>query len=259
MEMPNSPNTEHFGTFLNLSEEIMLGLLDNRYEGITIVDHEGIVVFISPSTESFFGLKNEEGIGKHVTEIFPRSNLHMVARTGKAEIGVTVEVRGKKKIVSRIPVLSNRRIIGAVSKIMFKDLDAMIQACVKSRHVVAAISHSSRYAPQLESKYFTVHDIIGESPQAIAVRKSVQMASKTSSTVLITGETGCGKEVAAQAVHNLSSRSTSPYISINCSAIPRDLFEAELLGYAPGAFTGAAREGKPGMGPSRGQWKPFSR
>lgn len=245
--MSNGPSTENLWGSLDLPPEIVLGLLDNRYEGITIVDREGIIIFMSPSTERFFGLKGKEGIGKHVTDIFRRSNLHMVARTGKAEIGVTVEVRGQKKIVSRIPLLNKNRIIGAVSKIMFKDVDTMVRASVKNRHIGKATTDSCRYARQLECGYYTIDNIVGESPQTISLRKSVQMASQTSSTVVITGETGCGKEVVAQAIHNLSSRSSNPFVGVNCSAIPRDLFESELFGYAHGAFTGAARSGRMGM------------
>lgn len=245
--MVQSPNSLNLGGSLNLPQEIILGLLDNRYEGITIVDRDGIIMFMSPSTERFFGLKRKEGIGQHVTDIFPRSNLHMVARSGKAEIGVTVEVRGQKKIVSRIPILNKGKIVGAVSKIMFRDVDAVIRASVTNGHLSKAMTDSCRYTRQLETGYYTIDDIVGESPQTIALRKSVLMAAQTSSTVVITGETGCGKEVVAQAIHNLSSRSQKAFVGINCSAIPRDLFESELFGYAPGAFTGAARRGKTGM------------
>ena len=93
---------------------------------------------------------------------------------------------------------------------------------------------------------FTFWDILGVS-KAIEDAKSIsKQASKTKSTVLITGETGTGKELFAHAIHNMSERRDRPFVAINCGAIPRELIESELFGYAEGAFTGALKGGRPG-------------
>src|SRR5205814_7144676 len=87
--------------------------------------------------------------------------------------------------------------------------------------------------------------IIGRSPALRALLKQVAVVAPTDSTVLITGETGSGKELIAQAIHDASPRRSGPLIKVNCGAIPENLFESEFFGHARGAFTGALRD-KPG-------------
>ena len=87
--------------------------------------------------------------------------------------------------------------------------------------------------------------LIGNSPALEAVLEQVERVAPTSSTVLIQGETGTGKELIARAIHNLSSRCGRPFVKLNCAAIPLDLLESELFGHEKGAFTGAIAQ-KPG-------------
>jgi DNA-binding NtrC family response regulator len=84
-------------------------------------------------------------------------------------------------------------------------------------------------------------ELIGLSPQIEAVRKTIALIAGSDVTVLITGETGCGKECAARMVHRLSNRSTMPLVALNCAAIPDTMLEGELFGYEKGAFTGAIK------------------
>ena len=96
-----------------------------------------------------------------------------------------------------------------------------------------------------QNKY-SFEEIIGDSP---AMKKAKELAARiatSNSTVLLTGESGTGKELFAQAIHGMSTRKNNPFIAVNCAAIPGELFESELFGYEPGAFSGAKKEGKPG-------------
>ncbi|WP_319584694.1 sigma 54-interacting transcriptional regulator [uncultured Pseudodesulfovibrio sp.] len=93
---------------------------------------------------------------------------------------------------------------------------------------------------------YNFSDILGESQSTRQTIKLARMASENSMTTLILGESGVGKELFAQAIHNSSARRRQPFIVINCGAIPRDLVQSELFGYESGAFTGAARQGAPG-------------
>ncbi len=94
--------------------------------------------------------------------------------------------------------------------------------------------------------HFTFDSIVGSSPALIAAVKLARGAASSDSTVLLQGETGTGKELFAQSIHNQSSRCNNPFIPINCGAIPSNLLESELFGYVDGTFTGAAKGGKPG-------------
>lgn len=93
---------------------------------------------------------------------------------------------------------------------------------------------------------YTFADLIGNFPKFIKAKELALQAAKGGSSVLLMGESGTGKEMFAHAIHGASARSAFPFVPVDCSAIPRELFEAELFGYTAGAFTNAAKEGKPG-------------
>src|SRR5713101_3143494 len=93
---------------------------------------------------------------------------------------------------------------------------------------------------------YTFADICGHSPALVHARELARRAAQAECAVLLLGESGTGKELFAQAIHRASPRQAGPFVPIDCAAIPRELLEAELFGYAPGAFSGATKEGKPG-------------
>lgn len=94
---------------------------------------------------------------------------------------------------------------------------------------------------------YTFRDILGQSEELVRIVKLAQRFAKSESNVLITGETGTGKEMFAQSIHNASDRVYGPFVSVNCGAINDNLFESELFGYDGGAFTGAHKDGKKGL------------
>lgn len=93
---------------------------------------------------------------------------------------------------------------------------------------------------------YHMEDIIGNSIALTRAKQLAIKAAKTGTTILLTGETGTGKELFAQAIHNLSDRATQPFIAVNCGAVPAELVESTLFGYVAGAFTGARRTGQIG-------------
>ena len=93
----------------------------------------------------------------------------------------------------------------------------------------------------------SIHDLRGESPAMQAVRHAIELFAKSPATVLIQGETGTGKELAAQAIHRESQRAHEPFVAINCGAVAESLLESELFGYEEGAFTGSRRGGHAGL------------
>lgn len=95
--------------------------------------------------------------------------------------------------------------------------------------------------------FFTFNSILGQSEAINQAKKVAKRAARVDTSILIYGESGCGKEVFAQAIHNESPRSKCPFVAINCGAIPKDLVESELFGYEAGAFTGAVSRGRKGL------------
>ena len=98
----------------------------------------------------------------------------------------------------------------------------------------------------LRSSKYTISHIVGNSQAIVELKNLALKAAKTNAPVLLMGESGTGKELFAHAIHYASHRKSHPFIRLNCAAIPKDLLEAELFGYEPGAFTGAGNKGKPG-------------
>jgi len=101
--------------------------------------------------------------------------------------------------------------------------------------------------PQHRDTRYHIEDIIGDSPAMVEAKRLASTLAASPSTVLIHGETGTGKELFAQAIHNLSPRAAKPFVAINCGALPASLIESTLFGYAEGSFTGAKRQGAPGV------------
>lgn len=107
-------------------------------------------------------------------------------------------------------------------------------------------THKSAFRAMEKGTGFTFSDIIGGSNALADVMRMAEEAARYDSSILLIGETGTGKELFARAIHNASHRRESPFVGVNCAAIPESLLESELFGYEPGAFTGASKNGKPG-------------
>jgi PAS domain S-box-containing protein len=227
--------------------ELLEALLENPHESQILVDREGIIRFISRHTEEFYEVSQDEVFGKHISEMNPDSLLPQVIETGKAEIGRVFKMGGKERIVARIPLKDrDGRVVGAVGKLMFWHIKQVNELV---RQVEVLENKLDYYEKELRAVYsdsFAFERIVGESDEIRRAKAVASQAAKSDLAVLITGETGTGKEIFAHAIHQLSPRRERPFVKVNCAAIPFDLFESEMFGYEPGAFTGASRKGKPG-------------
>ena len=147
----------------------------------------------------------------------------------------------RPSILEIIPVVNRMRIVVGIISIRsaFLYLPEALSSLDTGR------SPGVRRTPQLSAKY-TINDIVGQGKAILLMKEQVIAAAKTRSTVMVLGETGTGKELAAHAIHRLSSRRHNAFIRVNCAAIPDNLLESELFGYEPGAFTGAVKGGQIG-------------
>jgi len=221
-------------------------ILNSIYNGMIVTDPEGYVTHFNEPYGWFLGVDPKEQLGRHVTEVVENTRMHVVAKTGKPEINVTQRIKGQDMVVQRIPIKENGKVIAVYGQVMFKNVRDVRNLARKLKVLESKVKLYEKELSSLRSTRYTFESIKGTGPAIVGLKKQALKAADTNLPVLITGESGTGKELFAQAIHHASPRKLNPFVRINCSAIPRDLFESELFGYEEGAFTGARSGGKPG-------------
>ena len=129
---------------------------------------------------------------------------------------------------------------------LFQEFDMMGAFAKRYMNLNDELEYLKEEVKKLRTTKYTVDDIIGESKAIQHLRNQVRQAAKSNSTVIITGETGTGKELVAHAIHSLSLRCLRNFVRVNASGFPETLIESEFFGYEEGAFTGARKGGKKG-------------
>lgn len=232
---------------MNLTQ-LLTQSLDVINDGIHIIDRDGITVFYSRGLEKIERNKASSVLGKHISDTYrldeESSVLLKVLKAGKAITNHRTTYYTKKGneisiITNTYPLYEGATIIGAVS---------VNSNITSNKQLVDTVIHLQRQLysnPTKNGTRYNFEDIIGEST---AIKSAVQLAKRIAvnmSPVLIYGETGTGKELFAQSIHNHGIRSKGPFVAVNCAAIPATLLESVLFGTVKGAFTGA--EDKAGL------------
>ena len=228
---------------LNRTLDTVLNIIN---DGIVVVDKDGMVSLVNQVMADFLKITIQDLVGKHVTDILKNSRLHIVAHTGIPELSEIMNVGDEQLIVSRLPVVKNGNTVGAVGKVIFPRLAEIRELARKLNSLQSKLAYYEEELKKAAREDFDVNGIIASSLSMERVKSEARQVARGSSTVLVTGESGTGKELIARAIHAYSDRRKGPFIMVNCAAIPENLLESELFGYAPGAFTGADRSGKPG-------------
>jgi len=211
-------------------------ILRHLSEGVLAVDTDERVELINPSLEALTNISAEEIHGRELSELAPALGLANTIRDGRPTLERIERYRGRTLVTNRIPIKDNDVVCGAVITVQdtstIERVDRNIRARNRKRNLTA---------------HYTLDDIIGASPAMRQVTALCARYADTNATVLITGQTGTGKEIFAQGIHNASRRREAPFVAVNCAAIPDSLLESELFGYEEGAFTGSRRGGQPGL------------
>ncbi|MFJ4052946.1 sigma-54 interaction domain-containing protein [Pseudomonas sp. NPDC089743] len=236
---------------VDFAPDILNQLLTSPFDGMTVVDRDGCIVYISPVHEKYFGLDRGAATGRHVTEIIKNSRLHVVARSGQPEIGQMHKMHGQNqnvsdRIVSRLPVQRNGEVVGAIGRIMFKGPDQLLAMSREISALKSEVEYYKREAKLLRKPSYEIDDIIGDSKALKQLKADMRRVARLDVPVLILGESGTGKELVAQALHQLSQRREKPMVMVNAGALPENLVESELFGHEAGAFTGAKKNGRQG-------------
>lgn len=221
-------------------------------DGICVVDGKGIVKAINKGYTEITGIQEHEVVDKHIQVLLELGlfnnavSLQVLEQKKKITSLATINNSHKKVLITGNPSFDENGEITQVLTVM-RDLTELIKL---RNNLEEMESRNEKYLNELNylrNKYKEDENIIGENKDIKKLKELISYISKTDTTVLITGETGCGKEVFAREVHNKSNRNKLPYIKVNCAAIPENLIESELFGYEKGAFTGALNKNKLGM------------
>jgi transcriptional regulator with PAS, ATPase and Fis domain len=219
-------------------------VLNTAYDGLIVVNKDGIVTMTNEAFASFFYQKPEELIGKPITQIYSNPKFTDVLETAQPVHGYIHDLNGHEIIASRIPIIQDGKIVGALGKVVFKDVNELYALTKK---VDSLRSELDYYKKTMLKKNCTPSDLLrGKNSNMLSLVHTALRVAKSGSTVLLRGESGTGKELFAQLLHAESTRAQGPFIKVNCAAVPDNLLESELFGYEDGAFTGARKGGKLG-------------
>jgi PAS domain S-box-containing protein len=211
-------------------------VIDYAYDGIISVDDKGLINIFNPVAERLTQTPSSKAIGRHIQEVWPDLEVHRALCSTKEDLAQLLNINNEQVVCNKVPICVNNSIVGVV--INFQDVTKLQQMEAKVRRRLFSTGHVASLC---------FDDIIGTSDQ---LKTSVSLArdfALTDSAILILGETGTGKEVFAQSIHNGSDRSQGPFVALNCAALPEQILESELFGYVGGAFTGASQKGKAGL------------
>ena len=215
----------------SLSLDSYVNALTSAFEliddGLIVADSKGDIKIINNYALELFSSCNLHT--KSLYQLFNKNILPAVL-SGHNISNLSTKINSIKIKISSVPIFENNKNIGTVIRISNRSINTPNQDINFSK----------------DNKAITLNSVIGSGKQIQSIKNKILKIRNSPSTILITGETGTGKGLLAKAIHNESSRKNKPFITVNCTSIPENLFESELFGYETGAFTGAKKEGKPG-------------
>ncbi|MDO9534648.1 MAG: sigma 54-interacting transcriptional regulator [Bacillota bacterium] len=219
-------------------------ILERINDPIIVIDKDGYVVYVNAAYEYQLGASRGQVLRKNLYHKYPHDKLLHVLKTGQpieAEEHYN-ETLGFDIVASFLPI---------------KGKDGQVNGVIGVGNI-GSVYHLNKYLRSVKSQgrkgikasIYKMHDsfskVISQDQKMLYCINVVSKVAGTEASIMLRGETGSGKEVLAQAIHEASERRTYPFVAINCSAIPETLLESELFGYVAGAFTGAKSSGKIG-------------
>ncbi len=231
-------------TLINTSDENLLTLLSSLCQGAIAIDQQCRIVWLSDQYRDFIDLPSDAILtGLPVEEILPTTQLPRVIKTGQPSFLDLMQINNRWCAVTRLPLKNpDNSVFGAIGFIFYDNLNNLQPlfdkfARLKQQLVSENLLRTSKYE---------LDDLIGTSPPLLKIKRQALRAAQLDTTILLLGETGTGKELLAQGIHNASPRRGGPFVGINMAALPESLVESELFGAVAGAFTGASKSGRQG-------------
>ena len=215
---------------------IFRATVEHLFEGIIVVDKDNMIRTFNPTAAELLERRPQDCIGQSVRQALPDGRLSAILCGDQSYTNEIVRINGNNCVLNCVAMDHDGRRLGTL--VTFQAAQSITNAESRLRDRLRVSGHSARY-------HFD--DILGEStPIHTAIRQARRFA-QVDSNILLMGETGTGKELFAQSIHNESERANGPFVAVNCAAIPENLMESELFGYERGAFTGASKTGREGL------------
>ena len=225
----------------NARQQEQLQIQLERYQNILDYTHDAIIAVDETGRSGQIRIAEQmcpgpplHGMGRLIEDVLANTQLTSVLKSGEAEIG-QMKTMGRL-FTNRVPIRVGGKIKGVVAT--FQDIKTLQKA---ERNIRIKLHEKG-----LIAKY-CFSDILGHSPAIVEAKRLSEKYADSNLTVMLYGETGTGKEMFAQSIHNASPRRNGPFVAINCTALNRNLLESELFGYADSSFTGARKGGKAGL------------
>jgi transcriptional regulator with PAS, ATPase and Fis domain len=232
------------------SLEMLEAMVDGASEGLCILSPQSILLRGNRAAGDLLGFEPSQAMGRPVHELgvdrdFDWSISGDVVAARVAVSTMQTLRNGRKVLVSGVPIVSEAGLAYVV--VTIREMTGMGEVMSRLRDAVELAEQSRSTLAIVTGHEHQVDEVVAQSPALAAVRDRALQYATVDSTVLVMGETGAGKGLFARLIHQASARSGGPFLEVNCGAIPEGLMEAELFGYAKGAFTGADAKGKVGL------------
>lgn len=230
--------------YSNIPIEAIMTAFEASYDGLHILDEFGNTLYINSACTRIEGISKAEALEK---------NIQQLVDEGVYSESVTLKVLETKEPVTIIQTVKNGNQVLATGTPIFKENGSIDKVIVNSRDITdlnnlrIELLAKETELQNLKLEQGRYSNIVANSAAMKKVMSIALTVSKVDSTVLLTGESGVGKDLIARFIHENSERSAGPFIKVDCSSIPETLIESELFGYVKGAFTGAEKTGKIGL------------
>lgn len=226
-------------------------IIDKAFESLyfaIVIDKAGNIIYINSSYADYLGKRKQDLIGAKVEEVIPSTKLYETLQTGEAVFDSLFEFEdGRSLVYSKLPIKNTYgEILGVVSISSLNATETVNSLYQEINQLKRSNMLFARQLQGLDDAPSVFDNIVGTSPKIMEIKKILSKVTNSRMPILLTGESGCGKEVFANAIHNASARKDAPFVKVNCAAIPRELMESELFGYESGTFSGAIKGGKAG-------------
>ena len=228
------------GNQLQRTLDELRNMLNYSFEAICILDNDGRVTNYNKKMADVFPADDSrEYASRYFYELVPavtKAEIDEILKKGKSYYSRIVDVKNLVGMLNITPNYAGEDIDGAV--VHFTTIQQIERMETQVNSEIYQKGHYAKYR---------FEDILGKSESITKTKKLAERFSKYQSNILLYGESGCGKELFAQSIHNSSLRSEQPFVALNCGSLPTNLLESELFGYVEGAFTGASKKGKKGL------------